>query len=154
MDERAGRWIYALEVLVIGLPTLALSIPTLLFGFLLAVGLATEREPAQWMELLKGGWSYATTEAAAWMTAVSGGIVGLIAWFVLSGVYLTGGRAALREVGGHWWFALGAGIAVVVWLLCWMGWDGIRSLRLSWFLGPALVLPALHLVYLRLRSPR
>ncbi|HEY0504349.1 MAG TPA: hypothetical protein VGD42_12760 [Lysobacter sp.] len=154
MDERVGRWIYALEVLVIGLPTLALAIPTLFLGVVLTVAAMATSGPAAWWELVTSGSSQDAAQVAAWLALIVGGIVGLASWFVLSGLYLSGGRAALREVGGHWWFALAAGVAVVVGLLCWMGWDEIRKLRLSWFLGPALVLPALHLFYLRLRSPR
>jgi len=157
VDERAGRWIYALEVLIIGLPTLAMSIPTLLIGLVVVVAVAVEVaiHPLDALARLQAG---DVGGAALFVAMVAGGIAGLTAWFVLSGHYLADGRKGLREARAAWWLALIAGVVLVLCVLLAillnMGWKELADFRLRWLLGPALVVPAMHLIYLRLRSPR
>ena len=150
MTERIGRCIYALEALVIGLPTLAFAIPTVLLGVVSgAVMLSAETEMAF------ADWSLAGVGSVAlYLLVLLGGVSGLAAWFVLSARYLTEGRKGLHEAEHELWFALAAGILTASVMLCVLGWEDIATLRWGWFLGPALVVPSLHLVLLRLRSRR
>ena len=138
MTERVGRWIYALEALAIGLPTLAFATPKIALG--LFVGTIDVISGAS------GGWKI--------LGMALGGGFGLAAWWVLSGHYLSGGRRGLGEVGDGWWWALLAGVvAAICWLLA-VNTHGLARIRLDWLAGPLLIIPALHLSYLRLRSPR
>ena len=139
MPERWARWVYAAEVILLGLPTLAVSIPLLLLGL---VGLvAASSDPSDWQALL------------LLLLMVGGGAAGLAGWSVLSGHFLLDGRKGLREVGAGWWLALAVGMAAAA-VMCLPlmhdGWDGMRRARLPWFMGPALLLPAVHLIWLRL----
>jgi len=106
-------------------------------------------------ELAFADWTLAGAGAVAlYLLVLLGGISGLAAWFVLSARYLTEGRKGLHEAERELWFALAAGILTASVVLCVVGWKGITTLRWGWFLGPALIVPSLHLVVLRLRSPR
>jgi hypothetical protein len=157
VDERVGRWIYAIEVLIIGLPTLAMSIPVLLMGLVVVVAVACEVATAP-LEALAGLQAGDVGDAAVFVALVAGGVAGITGWFVLSGHYLTDGQKGLRQARPGWWLALIAGVVLVftvlLAILLNMGWKELAGYRLRWFLGPALVIPATHLIYLRLRSPR
>jgi hypothetical protein len=138
MAERWSRGIYAAEVILLGLPTLAISIPLLLLGVVALV--AAAGQAFEWTALVV-------------LAMVLAGASGLAGGCVLSGHFLIDGRRGLREADGVWWLALAAGMAagaVMCLPLIDDGWQGMRRARLPWFMGPAMLVPAFHLIWLRL----
>ena len=143
----AGRWIYSLEVVLFGLPSLAISIPLLFLGLIFIVGSMESINSANFDDVL----------AYILLTLVLGaGFVGIAAWFVLSGHYLSGGRHALKKVDTGWWGALAVGmllaLAFVVCCVATEGWRQVGLTGWTWFAGPALVLPCLHLIWAKMSN--
>ena len=132
--DAAEKWVFGLEMVVFGLPTLGVATPLLLLGILVAVG----------------GLATSAVQALPVVALVGGGVAGLLAWFVLGITYLTGDARELRDMHWGWWVALAAGVlASSPFLVLSLEHPG----RDLWQLlcGPALVLPALHLAWLRWR---
>ena len=95
-SDRADRWLYAIETVVLGLPTLGVAIPGLLaLGFMVVAVVLTEFGlTALWAGLM-----------------FAGGAIGVTSWFVLSGLVLLEGRKGLQRANPAWWLGLLAGIA-------------------------------------------
>ena len=142
MGERVERMVYLVEAVVFGGPTLAMAV--LMFGIgLFAVALAGMSKP-HWDNLLPPLLLGAMT-------------TGVCAWFVLSGHYVMGGRAALRAVNGFWWAGLAAGMAISGWAVWVMDLFLAPVSGENWWLalfasGLLLWIPSLHLIALRLRK--
>lgn len=138
------RGLYAAHAVLLGAPTV-------FFGGLMAL-----------MAVLFG--TLALLDAARWgrdaMLLVLwglGGLTGLIAWLRLSLAFLAGGHERLQRCAWGWWIALACGVAAALPLLWLMvealGADPAELLHPgSWYVGPALLLPTAHLVWLRLRA--
>lgn len=138
MYEKANRWIYGAEAALIGLPALCVAgmvLPALLVGVL---------KEAFGAPYLRDDWPVYLL-FAVWMLA---GCLGLAAWIWLSAKYLRGGYPRLRETHAFWWLALVIGIAAALPVLLLLGFAGIG--RGLWVLGPGLIVPAAHLILLRL----
>lgn len=140
--ERFEQGIYLFEAIVLGGPTLAIGLLSVMMFALAAVALGSvEPSPVIAMPILM----------------VSAIAAGLSAWFVLSGHFLTGGRAALRAVSGFWWLGLAAGLAVsgcMSWSLGLL--DDLVSGKAGWLAlfgsGLPMWISSLHLIALRLRK--
>ncbi len=141
----AFRMFYALQALVIGMPTLLLAVASAPLGIVLgpvmlvvAIG-----------KLLSGHF-----DGEAWFVGVyvSGAYAGMWAWATLSWPYLRGRRAAFRSFRPWVWGLLGAGAAAAVLLWCVVPYPSLSLL----FAGPGMLLPMLHLAVARLleRSPQ
>lgn len=85
-----------------------------------------------------------------------GGLIGLLSWLRLSVAYLLDGGRGLQDCRAAWWIGVFIGMAATLPLLV----IGFQALLESpaelfapafWFAGPALLLPALHLLWLRLQ---
>ena len=137
--ERANRWLYAIEAVLIGLPTLTASIPLLFLGFVAVIlgvsDIVTQDVGHDWIAVVL----MAVLVVAGW--------AGLTSWTVLSGHYVSGGRKALQQTERHWWVSLGFGCAAAVTVMALrISQDGADVLwGPSWLMGPALILPAVHL---------
>ena len=150
-----GRWLYVLEVIVLGLPSLAFCVFWIFLGFVWLVGLSASigspvSDPSQHID-----WSSSFWFAALPALLVCGGVAGLTSWSVLSGHYLAGGASSLKEVNRIWWAALFAGMLVAIFFIavCSIngGWEEMTQARASWFVGPAFLVPAAHLILVKLR---
>lgn len=88
------------------------------------------------------------------------GLVGLLGGVRLSAAMMTGGVLALSRTRWSWWAMLIAGIVAALpfaVLLIYMTWIGEFSTGFAWpalFVGPLILVPALHLLYLRITCHR
>jgi hypothetical protein len=136
ISDRISRWIYGAETVLIGLPTIGVALP-MLFLLLLASVVVVAPSGMDITGFLFLVWSLT-------------GMLGLTAWFVLTGHYLIGGRESLRTTAIGWWFALLSGVASACVALAMTIKGGFLHFQwLDLFAGPLLILPALHLLYLR-----
>jgi hypothetical protein len=148
------RWLYALELTILGLPALAICIVWLFFGFLgmvlvvphLLTSLPDVAPVARWDFLLL---------TMLIVALVVGGATGLASWSVLSAHYLSSDPDSLADVDDGWWGGLVTGMFVAVILLALCFWnDGLRALqnaRWSWLAGPAFLVLATHLLLVKPR---
>jgi hypothetical protein len=150
----ADRWLYALEVIVLGLPALAICIVWLFFGFLGMV-LTVPHVLASLPDMAPTARGDFLLLTVLIVTLVVGGATGLASWSGLSAHYLSSDRASFAGVDGGWWGGLVAGMFVAAILVAVCVWnDGLRAIqgaRWSWLAGPAFLLLAAHLL---LAKPR
>jgi len=134
VDEVAQKRRIALALLL-GIPIIAVT------GTLSVLGLGAF---ARYLTVLQWLWAGA-------------GLVGLMAWLLLSGLFLWRGQSGLRAAPWFVWSGLLLGalaavamVAVAVSLAFMSGdWTSLGLLAL----GPPLLLPAAHLAWLRWRQP-
>ena len=141
-SDRADRWLYAIETVVLGLPTLGVAIPGLLaLGVMVVAVVLTEFGlTALWAGLM-----------------FAGGAIGVTSWFVLSGLVLLEGRKGLQRANPAWWLGLLAGIATsgsVGWPMVIDVFAGLQEHVVFGLLASGLLLwiPSLHLILMRLRT--
>jgi hypothetical protein len=150
VTDRAGRWIYAIEALAIGVPTLVYSGIVLFLAIPSAITL--------FLNGVTEGNEACRREGAVLFSLGCSGAIGLTAWTVLSRRYLSGGRQTLNKAGHHWWIGLAVGMALAAYMLypkggvAWSDW--LPQVGSAWLMGPALLLPAMHLICLKYRSWR
>lgn len=135
----AFRWFYALQALVIGMPTLLLAVVTLPLG----VTLGPVMLAVAFGKLFTGQF-----DGEAWFVGVyaCGAYAGMWAWAVLSLPYLRGRRQAFHAARPWRWALLGTGAvaAVLLWsVVPYKSWSLL-------FAGPGMLLPMLHLALARL----
>lgn len=137
MDEHLHKRMVAVGGLVLGLPALAAGGTVAMLGLMVAMDgkYLSGNEPT--LLLL---WSL-------------GGIIGLLSWLWLSGVFLRRGRDGLRQSSPAAWVGLLLGVlaalAVVAVTLHLAFKDGEFALLSYLGLGPPFLLPAAHLAWLR-----
>ncbi|MDT3485922.1 hypothetical protein [Stenotrophomonas maltophilia] len=137
MDERVQKRMVAVGGLLLGLPALAAGGTVAVLGLMVAMDgkYLSGNEPT--MLLL---WSL-------------GGIIGLLSWLWLSGVFLWRGRDGLRQSSPAAWAGLLVGVlaalAVVAVTLHLVFKNGEFALLSYLGLGPPFLLPAAHLAWLR-----
>ncbi|EED39510.1 conserved hypothetical protein [Stenotrophomonas sp. SKA14] len=140
MDEGLHKRMVAVGGLVLGLPAFAAGGTVAVLGLMVVLDgkYLSGNEPT--MLLL---WSL-------------GGIIGLLSWLWLSGVFLWRGRTGLRQSSPVAWLGLLLGVlaalAVVAVTLHLVFKDGEFALLSYLGLGPPFLLPAAHLAWLRWRS--
>ena len=146
-SDRWHRRVFLVLILVLGLPTLVV-------GGLLAVlsaGMGT------------AFWAMGSIEASdgAFLTAWGGlGAAGLLGGARLSAAMVAGSVASLSRVRWPWWSMLIAGVVAALplaVLLVYLTWTGEFSTGFPWpalFVGPLMLVPALHLLYLRITCHR
>jgi hypothetical protein len=135
----AFRMLYALQALVIGMPTLLLAVVALPVGITLG--------PVM-LAVALGKLFTAQLDGEAWFVAVyvCGAYAGMAAWVALSLPYLRGRRAAFHAARPWLWCLLGTGAlaAALLWSVApYKTWSLL-------FAGPGMLLPMLHLALARL----
>lgn len=147
IGDRWHRRVFLVLIVVLGLPTLVVG------GLLaaLSAGMGT----AFWaMGGIEAGDGVFLT---AWGCL---GMAGLLGGARLSVAMLVGSVAALSRVRWPWWSMLIAGVVAALplaVLLVYLAWTGDFSTGFPWpalFFGPLVLVPALHLLYLRITCHR
>ncbi len=86
------------------------------------------------------------------------GLCGLLGWLWLSGLYLRGGRAGLRQAGALAWTGLGLGMLGALGVAAFIAFalvNGSPWQVLGYLVfGPLLLVPSAHLLWLRLGQLR
>lgn len=140
MDESGHKRMVAVGGLLLGLPALAAAGTVVALGLMVAVD----------------GKYLPGNELTVLLLWSSGGIIGLLSWLGLSGVFLRRGRAGLQQSSLAAWVGLGLGVlaalAVVVVTLHLVFKQGEFALLAYLGLGPPFLLPAAHLAWLRWRQ--
>ncbi|PTA73161.1 MULTISPECIES: hypothetical protein [unclassified Stenotrophomonas] len=137
MDESGHKRMVAVGGLLLGLPALAVA------GTVAALGL-----------MAAGDGKYLSgNEPTVLLLWSSGGVIGLLSWLWLSGVFLRRGRPGLRQSSLAAWVGLGLGalaaLAVVAFTLHLVFKQGQWALLAYLGVGPPFLLPAAHLAWLR-----
>lgn len=137
MDESGHKRMVAVGGLLLGLPALAAA------GTVAVLGLM----------VVADGKYLSGNEPTVLLLWSSGGVIGLLSWLWLSGVFLRRGRAGLRQSSPAVWVGLGLGVlaalAVVAVTLHLVFKQGEFALLSYLGLGPPFLLPAAHLAWLR-----
>ncbi|TDV29386.1 hypothetical protein [Stenotrophomonas sp. CC22-02] len=137
MDEHLHKRMVAVGGLVLGLPALAAG------GTVAALGLMVAMD----------GKYLSGNEPTLLLLWSLGGIIGLLSWLWLSGVFLRRGLDGLRQSSPVAWVGLLLGVlaalAVVAVTLHLAFKDGEFALLSYLGLGPPFLLPAAHLAWLR-----
>ncbi|HDS1104258.1 hypothetical protein ACK1O1_02890 [Stenotrophomonas maltophilia] len=137
MDESGHKRMVAVGGLLLGLPALAAA------GTVAVLGLM----------VVADGKYLSGNELTVLLLWSSGGVIGLLSWLWLSGVFLRRGRAGLRQSSPAAWVGLGLGVlaalAVVAVTLHLVFKQGEFALLSYLGLGPPFLLPAAHLAWLR-----
>lgn len=137
MDESGHKRMVAVGGLLLGLPALAAAGTVAVLGLMVAVD----------------GKYLSGNEPTVLLLWSSGGVIGLLSWVWLSGVFLRRGRAGLRQSSTAPWVGLGLGVlaalAVVAVTLHLVFKQGEFALLSYLGLGPPFLPPAAHLAWLR-----
>ncbi|MGF6419260.1 uncharacterized membrane protein HdeD (DUF308 family) [Stenotrophomonas sp. AN71] len=137
MDESGHKRMVAVGGLLLGLPALAAG------GTVAVLGLM----------VVADGKYLSGNEPTVLLLWSSGGVIGLLSWLWLSGVFLRRGRAGLRQSSPAPWLGLLMGalaaLAVVAVTLHLVFKQGEFALLAYLGLGPPFLLPAAHLAWLR-----
>ncbi|WP_286071983.1 hypothetical protein [Stenotrophomonas sp. 57] len=140
MDESGHKRMVAVGGLLLGLPALAAAGTVAVLGLMVAVD----------------GKYLPGNELTVLLLWSSGGIIGLLSWLWLSGVFLRRGRAGLQQSSLAAWVGLGVGVlaalAVVAVTLHLVFKQGEFAPLAYLGLGPPFLLPAAHLAWLRWRQ--
>lgn len=138
VNDRWHRRRYFVLALVLGLPTLAAG--GTLAVMAVTVFFSRNRYLGSSESLLLLVWGLA-------------GILGLLGWLWLSGVYLRQGRAGLRRTGPIAWVAIALGalaaLGVVGFIVFALAHGSPWQVLGYLILGPPLLLPSAHLAWLR-----
>ncbi|TGY35924.1 hypothetical protein [Stenotrophomonas maltophilia] len=137
MNDIAQRRTYAVVALLLGLPTLAVGGTLSVLAFIVFFSRNSYMGTLESLALLAWGLS---------------GILGLLGWLWLSGVYLRHGREGLRRSSPLGWIGIACGVigalsvlVVVMRLLPQGGWEVLGYLTA----GPPLLVPSAQLAWMR-----
>ncbi|WP_422505198.1 hypothetical protein [Stenotrophomonas sp. GZD-301] len=137
MNDLAQRRTYAVLALLLGLPTLAVG------GTLSVLAVIVYFSRNSYM---------GTTESLTLLALGLSGILGLLGWLWLSGVYLRHGRAGLRRSSPLGWIGIACGVigalivlVLVMRLVLQDGWALLGYL----IAGPPLLIPSAQLAWMR-----